>query len=140
MSVDEQDPAAILEDVIEQFDCSSGTIHRADDELLTLVADHGIPEEVRGRVRRVPVGKGMAGLAAERTEPVQLCNLQGDVGDVAEPGAQATGLRGTIAAPMVAPDGTLKGVIGVGKQAEYEFSDDEEEELLRIGRRIAERW
>ena len=55
---------------------------------------------------------------------------------VAEAGARSSGLEGTIAAPMLA-DGEVKGVIGVGKQSEHEFTADE---LLRMGRRIAERW
>lgn len=136
----ERDLASALDDVIDEFDCAAGTIHRAEDETLTLVAEEGMPDEVRDRMERIPFGKGMGGLAAERREPVQICNLQTDDSGVAEDGARATGLDGTIAAPMLGPDEEVKGVLGVGKREEYEFDADEEAELLRVGRRIARRW
>ena len=44
---------------------------------------------------------------------------------VAEAGARFSGLEGTIAAPMLGADGEVKGVIGVGKQSEHEFTVDE---------------
>ena len=140
MSLADQDLAAALDHVLHEFDCTAGTIHRAEDETLTLVAHEGMPEEVRDRMARVPFGKGMGGLAAERGEPVQICNLQTDDSGVAESGARATGLDGTVATPMLGPDGEVKGVLGVGKREEYEFSEEEEAELLRVGRRIADRW
>lgn len=40
---------------------------------------------------------------------------------------------------MLGPDGSLNGVIGVGKQGEYEVTADEADELLHIGHRIADR-
>lgn len=138
-STADPNPTSELRDALDELDCSAGTIHRADDRVLTLVAHEGMPEEVLDRVETVPVGKGMAGLAAERREPVQICNLQTDDSGVAEDGARATGLEGTIAAPMLRPDGSLNGVIGVGKQREYEFTADEADELLHIGQRIADR-
>lgn len=131
------DLTAALRDALEEFDCVAGTIHLKEGDALTLAAHVGMPEEVLERVERVPIGKGMAGLAAERVEPVQVCNLQTDDSGVAESGAKATGLEGTIAAPMLGPDGELEGVIGVGKAGEYEFSDEEAEALLDVGRRIA---
>ncbi|RBI64659.1 GAF domain-containing protein [halophilic archaeon] len=139
-SVADQDLEAALRGVLDEFDCVAGTIHRAEDGTLTLVAHEGMPDEVVDRVETLPFGKGMGGLAAERREPVQVCNLQTDESGVAEDGARASGLEGTIAAPMLGPDGSVKGVIGIGKRGEYEFSADEEEELLRVGRRIADRW
>ncbi len=139
-SVADQDLTAELRDVLDEFDCAAGTIHRAEDETITLVAHEGMPEEMLDRVESVPFGKGMGGLAAERREPVQVCNLQSDTSGVAEPGARASGLEGTIAVPMLDPDGTLEGVLGVGKPGEYEFSDDEVDGLLRAGREIADRW
>jgi putative methionine-R-sulfoxide reductase with GAF domain len=139
-SVTDRDLDSALRGVLDEFDCVAGTVHRAEDETLTLVAHEGMPGEVVERVETLPFGKGMGGLAAERREPVQVCNLQTDESGVAEEGARASGLEGTIAVPMLGPDGSTKGVLGVGKPGEYEFSADEEEALLRVGRRIAERW
>jgi putative methionine-R-sulfoxide reductase with GAF domain len=140
MSLADQDLESALDEVLDEFDCVAGTIHRAEGETLTLAADEGMPDEMRDRMETVPFGKGMAGLAAERREPVQICNLQTDDSGVAERGARASGLEGTIAAPMLGPHDHVEGVLGVGKPTEYEFSVDEERELLRAGRRIAERW
>ena len=128
--------ANTLQEVIERFDGTSGTIHRFDGEMLHLVVARDIPEEVRDRIETIPVGKGMAGLAAERGEPVATCDLQVDEDGVAESGAKATGLKGTIAVPMLSVDGDLEGVLGVGKPEEYEFSAAERDELLETARRI----
>jgi signal transduction protein with GAF and PtsI domain len=139
-SVADQDLATVLDSVLDEFDCAAGTIHRAEEGRLELVAQEGMPDKVLERVGVIPFGKGMGGLAAERREPVQLCNLQTDDADVSEPGARETGLEGTIAVPMFGYDDTLKGVLGVGKRQEYEFSAEEAEGLLALGREIAERW
>jgi hypothetical protein len=44
-------------------------------------------------VQIVPIGKG-TGLAAERKEPISVCNLQTDSSGDARPGAKATGMEG----------------------------------------------
>jgi GAF domain-containing protein len=135
---DARNVESALEDAIQEFECTSGTIHLADGDILRLVAAEDIPEGVLERVEAVPIGKGMAGVAAERREPVATCDLQVNDGGVAEEGARATGLKGTIAVPMLSADGTLEGVLGVGKPEEHEFSEREREELLDTARRIAE--
>ncbi|MFB6228514.1 MAG: GAF domain-containing protein [Halobacteriales archaeon] len=124
--------------MIREFECTSGTIHRADGDVLTLVAAEDIPEEVLDRVETVPIGKGMAGIAARRREPVATCDLQTDDGGVAKEGARVTGLKGTIAVPMVSENGVLEGVLGVGKPEAYEFPAEERAELLDVARDIAE--
>jgi len=83
------------------------------------------------RVRRIPIGKGMAGLAAERREPVQMCNLQTDTSGDAKPGAKLTQMKGSIAVPMIVND-ELVGVLGVAKPEEYEFTENEIAELTSI--------
>lgn len=129
-------PKDTLEDVIAAFDCTSGTLHRWDGDELVLVTSVGIPESVRSRIGRIPIGKGMAGLAAERMEPVDVCNLQTDDSGVAEEGARATGMEGSLAAPVVSADGTLGGTIGVAKPKRYEFSPEERERLIDVGKRV----
>lgn len=131
--------AALLQDVIEEFDCTSGTLHRLEEQKLHLVAHEGIPEPVLDRVETVPIGKGMAGLAAERKEPVQVCNLQTDDSGVARPDARKTGMEGSIAAPIVESDDALAGVLGIAKPEPYEFTPAERDRLLQEGTRIADR-
>jgi L-methionine (R)-S-oxide reductase len=125
-----------LRNTIEEFDCTSGTLHRRGENGLRLVASVNIPESVRSRIGTIPIGKGMAGLAAERMEPVDVCNLQTDDSGVAEDGARATGMEGSLAAPIIREDGTLEGTIGVAKPAQYEFSSEERERLMRVGKRV----
>ena len=78
----------------------------------------------------------MAGLAAERREPVQICNLQTDESGQAKPAARETGMEGSIAFPMIT-GGRLMGVMGVAKPAEYEFNEDERDLLVKIGAVVA---
>ena len=140
MTAEPSDPVSqYLRDVLAEFECVSGTIHRAGGDSLELVAHEGIPKPVLARIERIPIGKGMAGIAAEREEPVQVCNLQTDDSGVAETGARETGMEGSIAAPIFDAGGELVGVLGVGKADTYEFSDAESELLLCAGERIAPR-
>jgi L-methionine (R)-S-oxide reductase len=89
-------------------------------------------------IQSIPVGKGIAGAAAERLEPVELCNLQTDTSGVAKPGAKQTQVQGSLAVPVL--DGNrLCGTLGIGKRTSYEFSDEEKQRLLDIGREIAAR-
>jgi putative methionine-R-sulfoxide reductase with GAF domain len=123
----------ILDKVLGHFDCAVGTIHRLDPSsgMLCLCAHRGIPEGLLSRVREIPIGKGMAGLAAERRQPVQVCNLQADLGGVANPAARETRMEGSIAVPILAPQG-VRGVLGVAKPVAYEFSELETSQLLEI--------
>ncbi|WP_084777641.1 GAF domain-containing protein [Natrialba sp. SSL1] len=122
-----------LQEIIDEFDCTSGTLHRLEDDTLELVAAVGIPDPVLERIGSIPIGKGMAGLAAERMEPVDVCNLQTDDSGVAEAGARKTGMEGSLAAPLLGPERTLEGTIGVAKPEQYEFTDRERERLLERG-------
>ena len=117
---------AVLERVLDHFQCVVGTIHSLDPDsgLLQLQAFRGLPESFLGRIRTIPIGKGMAGLAAQRLEPVQVCNLQTDTSGAARPGAKEAAVEGSIAIPML-PDATLRGVLGVAKPVAYEFSATE---------------
>lgn len=132
--------SAALNEALREFDCVAGTIHVLDDAtgVMKLAAHCGIPDVVLEKVRDVPIGKGMAGLAAERRQPVQVCNLQTDTSGVAKPSARETRMAGSIAAPMLTRDGQLKGTIGVAKPVAYNFTSDECEKLMRAATRIAE--
>lgn len=130
-------PDEALAAALAHFDCVTGTIHRFDEpsRLLHLVAQRGIPDAILDRVRTIPVGKGMAGIAAERREPVQVCNLQTDDSGVAKPAAKLTGVEGSIAVPMLV-DGQLRGVLGVAKPHAYDFTAAEQALLLQVAATI----
>ena len=132
--VSDVDLHLVLDRILARFACVAGTIHLLNpmSGLLELRAQRGLPHIVIERTREVPIGKGMAGLAAERREPVQICNLQTDESNVARPVAKETKMAGSVAVPMLVGD-SLRGTIGVAKSYEYEFHAGERELLLQIG-------
>ena len=128
----------LLERLLHHFDCTVGTVHLLDatDGLLHLAAQRGLPPQVLDKVATIPIGKGMAGIAAERREPVQVCNLQTDASGVVRPNAKLTRMEGSLAAPMLC-EGHLFGVLGVAKPVVYDFTPAETQLLLDIGTRVA---
>lgn len=128
----------ILERLLAHFDCPVGTVHLVDGQgLLQMQAQKGLPPQLLDKVQTIPIGKGMAGIAAERKEPVQVCNLQTDASGVVRPGAKVTRMEGSLAAPMLR-DGKVSGVLGVAKPFEYEFTPAETATLMAVGARLAE--
>jgi L-methionine (R)-S-oxide reductase len=118
-----------LQAVLDHFDCQAGTYHRMKDGALELAASLHIPPPVVALIQHVPLGKGIAGLAAQRREPVSLCNLQTDESGQARPAAKATGMEGSVAVPAIGTDGALLGVLGIAKATAYDWSDSEKEAI-----------
>ncbi|MBC7978975.1 MAG: GAF domain-containing protein [Armatimonadetes bacterium] len=128
-----------LRQVLGEFECQTGTLHRADGEWLYLVSQVGVPEFLLEKISKIPFGKGIAGVAAERREAVELCNLQEDLGGVAKEDARKTGVSGSLAVPILSADGAkVLGTIGIGKVTAYQFSEVEKERLAAIGRSFIE--
>ena len=72
-----------LESIVQLFIANTGTLHRiGPDGFLHLIAIVGnFPPPVMDAIRTIPVGNGLAGLAAERRGPVTVCNLQTEYSD-----------------------------------------------------------
>jgi signal transduction protein with GAF and PtsI domain len=122
----------ILANILESFGCQTGTIHQAapGDRILTLVCQIGVPESLMDKISTIPFGKGIAGAAAERGEPVELCNLQQDLGGVAKADARQTGVSGSLAVPVFSSGfGEVIGTLGIGKFSPYEFTPVEKQRL-----------
>lgn len=136
-----EDWAAFLLSTLAEFGCVTGTLHRLDpaDNLLKLVTCKGIPEVLMPVIQTIPIGKGVAGAAAQRKEPVEICNLQTDTSGVAKPDAKKTQVQGSLAVPVLGEGDALCGTLGIGKMEAYDFSDDEKARLMNIGRGIAAR-
>jgi hypothetical protein len=98
----------------------AGTVHLHQNGGLRLAASHNIPERVREIVAWVPSGKGMAGLALERGQPVQTCNLQDDRSGAVKPGAKTVDAKAAVALPVRHPGGSIIAVVGAA------FADDRE--------------
>ena len=132
------DPGAVLRAALAHFDCQTGTVHLLRDGQLRLAASMNIPPSLLPIIDRVPIGKGIAGLAAERRAPVSLCNLQTDETGQARPAAKQTGMEGSIAVPMLA--GTeLRGVLGIAKAQAHDWTAAETAELSAVANALAER-
>ena len=128
----------VLQYIISYFDCTTGTIHFLDAKtsLLKLQAQKGIPPFLLPKLSEIPIGKGMAGIAAERQEPVEMCNLQTDSSGVARPAAKETKVEGSIAVPMML-NGELIGTLGIAKTVPYDFTKEEVGNLLQIGEELS---
>ena len=135
-----QDRNRALRLTLDHFRADTGTIHElGSDGVLHLTAwTEGIPDHLLPLIRNVPVGKGIAGLAVERKEPVDLCNLQTDDSGTARPKARETGVKGSICVPMMAGDRAV-GALGIGALEEREFREGEIELLMVVGRLLAEK-
>lgn len=128
-------PALAL--ILAHFRAESGTVHELAGGQLELRAHTpGMPPPVLAVIQRIPLGKGMAGLAVERGEPVTACNLQTDTSGDVRPGARATGLRGSIVVPMIGAHG-VNGALGIGNREERVFTPAEVELLLAAARILA---
>jgi L-methionine (R)-S-oxide reductase len=108
---------------------AAGTVHRVEDGELVLRAAYNIPEPVRRITARIPRGKGMAGLALERNQPVSTCNLKTDnTGDV-RPGAKAVDAKAAVALPVHDSGGQVRAVVGIAYADERDLDDAQLAEL-----------
>jgi putative methionine-R-sulfoxide reductase with GAF domain len=124
-----------LREVVKQFQSETATVHLldSDKQLLLLAAQVGLPAALLEVVKRIPVGKGIAGQTVERGRPVTICNLQTDTGGVAKPGARQTGMGGALCVPLRDGD-AIVGTIGVGTVRQHEYTAEETKRLEEIGR------
>jgi L-methionine (R)-S-oxide reductase len=128
-----------LNEIVGRFAADSGTIHYlGEDGFLHLAAaSAGMPEPVTAMIQKIPVGKGMAGLAVERREPVDACNIQTDTSGDVRPGARATELAGAIVVPIFHRSDVV-GALGIANRSERTFTDTEIASLIEAGRQLAD--
>jgi L-methionine (R)-S-oxide reductase len=123
-----------LRHLVDSFGAETGTLHLLEEDgLLHLKALAGeFPPSVLAVMQKIPVGKGMAGLAVERALPVDACNIQTDGSGDVRPGAKATGMEGAIVVPIF--DGErVVGVLGIANRSERTFSQEEKDALIAAG-------
>ena len=121
-----------LQGVLAEVQATSGTVHLHENGGLRLAAAVNIPPPVQQIVQWVPNGKGMAGLALQRREAVQTCNLQEDQTGNVKPGAKAVNAQAAIAIPVQDSTGDVLGVVGIAFQDEREFTLADIERLTRV--------
>lgn len=98
----------------------SGTVHLVDGDHLRLAAAVNIPPRVQEVTTEIPLGKGMAGLAWQRGEPVSTCNLQTDTTGDIRPGAKAVGAKAALTFPVGEP---VRAVVGAAWMEERDLDD-----------------
>lgn len=119
------DHAGWLVRFVERHGGVSGTIHLLEGEVLTLSAALNIPPHVRELVARIPRGKGMAGLAWERDEPVVTCNLKEDTSGNVRPGAKAVNAGSGVALPVRDSGHKIRAIVGIAYKDPRELSQAE---------------
>lgn len=121
-----------LESFIEEQDGIAGTVHLQRGEDLYLVAAHNIPPKVIAIVAHVPHGKGMAGVAQVKKQPVQTCNLQTDETGNIKPGAKAVEAQAAVALPVLDEAGAVRAVVGIAWSKEGEIGPAEEQAMMKL--------
>ena len=101
-----------LSNALMNLSCASGSVHLRKDNQLVLAAQIGLPSSVIPLIETIPLGKGMAGQAWLRREPVSTCNLQNDETAPIGPGARLVKAQSAVAVPVFALDDTVDAVIG----------------------------
>lgn len=124
-----------LEEFVKAFGGVAGTVHLQRGQDLELAAAHNIPPQVITVVRHVPHGKGMAGLAQVRRQPVQTCNLKTDETTV-KPGARAVDAQAGVALPVFEEGGALRAVVGIAFAFEGNLPEEREKELMSAASRL----
>jgi putative methionine-R-sulfoxide reductase with GAF domain len=126
-----------LQRIQQRFSADTVTIHLIEDGILVLKAQVGVPDHVAKIISRVPIGKGMAGLAAERNAPVDSCNIQTDQSGDVRPGAKATGVNGAIVVPIRDASGSVCGTLGIGVHHVHAYTAEETKQLLEEAATLA---
>ena len=118
-----------LEQAITSLGGVAGTIHIPRDHFLHLTAAVHIPEPVLKVVACIPDGKGMAGLAQVRKQPVQTCDLQNDASGDVRPGAKAVNAQAAIAVPLLDTKGEVQAVIGIAWNTAGEITGEQQQQI-----------
>jgi hypothetical protein len=123
---------AFLESLLRDVDGVAGTVHEQRGEDLYLTAAHNIPPPVIAIVAHVPHGKGMAGVAQVKKQPVQTCNLQTDDSGTIKPGAKAVNAQAAIAVPVLDDAGDVRAVVGIAWNHERELDPEFEQSMMQL--------
>jgi L-methionine (R)-S-oxide reductase len=121
-----------LESLLDRLGAVAGTVHEQRGDDLYLTAARNIPPPVVAIVAHVAHGKGMAGVAQVKKQPVQTCNLQTDNSGTIKPGAKAVDAKAAIALPVLRDDGEVRAVVGIAWNDERELGPDLEQSMMQL--------
>jgi hypothetical protein len=100
----------------------AGTVHVVAVDVLAIAAAHNIPPKVQEVTARIPLGKGMAGLAWEHDRAISTCNLKEDASGAVKPGAKAVDAKAAVAIPIHGGEG-VRAVVGLAWADERDLPD-----------------
>jgi anti-sigma regulatory factor (Ser/Thr protein kinase)/putative methionine-R-sulfoxide reductase with GAF domain len=135
LSIDVDVMQQLLTRVREVLGTDTAAVYRLDDEEQMLVAHaaQGLEEDVERGVR-VPMGRGFAGVVAERREPVRSSEL-GEL-RLVSPLMREKGIVSLLGVPLIVEE-RLLGVLHVGSRASREFTGDDVALLELAAERLA---
>jgi GAF domain-containing protein/anti-sigma regulatory factor (Ser/Thr protein kinase) len=136
LSVDEEVLQQLLLRVREALGTDTAAVYELDDEEQTLVARAagGVGSEDVERGVRVPVGRGFAGLVAERRRPVRSSEVP-DL-ELVSPLMREQGIISLVGVPLVVED-RLLGVLHAGSREQRVFTGDDVALLELAAERLA---
>jgi L-methionine (R)-S-oxide reductase len=103
----------------------AGTVHVVRGDMLTIAGAINIPPKVQEVTAKIPIGKGMAGLAWQHDKPIQTCNLKDDHTGAVKPGAKAVDAKAAVAMPIHDGSGTVRAVVGLAWMHDHELTKAE---------------
>ena len=107
----------------------AGSVHYLRGDCLELAAQVRLPPPVVEKIRQIPKGKGMAGVAWERGRVVSTCNLKTDQSGDVRPGAKTVDAGAALAIPVWDRAGGVRAVVGIAFAGEREMSSKEQAEF-----------
>lgn len=112
----------------------AGTVHRVvAADLMELDAAVNIPPPVQAATAKIPVGKGMAGIAMAEDRAVSTCNLKEDQTGAVKTGAKAVGAGAAVAFPVHDAGGKVRAVVGIAWQDPRDLSNDDLRAIQEAG-------
>ncbi len=114
-----------LANYLRSLGAVAGSVHLAEGDGLRLAGAVNLPEKVQEVVEWVPSGKGMAGQALVRGEPVFTCNLKDDSSGAVRPGAKAVEAQAAVAMPIRDSAKDIIAVLGFAFADHREFTPDD---------------
>jgi hypothetical protein len=102
-----------LRDLLGRHGAIAGTVHVVRGDALEITAAHNILPKVQEVTAKIPLGKGMAGLAWQQDKPISTCKLKEDATGAVKPGARAVDGKAAIALPVHEASGVVRAVVGL---------------------------
>ena len=113
-----------LRELLGRHGAVAGTVHVVRGDALEIAAAHNIPPKVQEVTAKIPLGKGMAGLAWQHDKPISTCNLKEDTSGAVKPGAKAVDGKAAVALPVHESSGMVRAVVGLAWSDERDLPDE----------------